>query len=205
MLMLLLAQAAQPAMSAVDAERAFASAAQRDGQWTAFRRYAADDALMFTPQPVNAQQFLKPLKDPPHSVEWWPARSVTSCDGRMAVNTGPWRRADGSNGYFTTVWMQQDDGSWKWIYDAGDDLTKPMPRPAEPEQIRASCDGDPPSATAIRSDEGSKAGAGRSPDGTLVYRWTVDRAGARSFTASAWNGADWDVPIRDQVKAAHPQ
>ena len=42
--------------------------AQRIGQWTAFRKYADDDAVMFTPQAVWAHEFLKDSKDPPKSV-----------------------------------------------------------------------------------------------------------------------------------------
>ena len=63
--------------------------AQRIGQWSAFRKYADETAVMFTPQAVWAHDFLKDRKDPPKSVEWWPDRSFVSCDGRTAVNTGP--------------------------------------------------------------------------------------------------------------------
>ena len=64
--------------------------AQRIGQWTAFRKYADRDAVMFTPQAVWARDFLKGRKDPPKAVRWWPATSFVSCDGHTAVNTGPW-------------------------------------------------------------------------------------------------------------------
>ena len=82
--------AATPRMTAVDAELAFARDATRIGQWTAFRKWADNDAVMFTPQAVWAQTFLKPLKDPPKAIAWRPAHSFVSCDGRIAVNTGPW-------------------------------------------------------------------------------------------------------------------
>ena len=72
---LLLAAAAPQAapQTAVDAERAFAAHAQKVGQWTAFRDYAEPTAVMFDPQAVGAHDFLKGRKDPPRSVEWWPA------------------------------------------------------------------------------------------------------------------------------------
>jgi hypothetical protein len=50
---LLLAAAAAP-LTAVEAERAFAADAQKQGQWTAFRKWAAPDAVMWTPQAVWA-------------------------------------------------------------------------------------------------------------------------------------------------------
>ena len=56
--------------SAIDAEYAFARDAQRIGQWTAFRKYADRDAVMFTPQAVWVQTFLKDRKDPPKTVRW---------------------------------------------------------------------------------------------------------------------------------------
>lgn len=119
---------AGPAQSAVDAERAFAADAHKLGQWTAFRKWAADDALIFVPQPVNAQKWLKDRKDPPVAVFWWPGRSYVSCDGSHAVNTGPWVREWGKSvGYFTTVWQRQSDGGWKWTYDAGDALGSQRP------------------------------------------------------------------------------
>ena len=61
----------------------------------AFRKYADRDAVMFTPQAVWARDFLKGRKDPPKAVRWWPAHSFVSCDGRTAVNTGPWFEPDG--------------------------------------------------------------------------------------------------------------
>ena len=78
---LLLAQAG----TAVEAERDFNRLAQTEGQWTAFRRYATGDAVMFVPKPGNAQAFLKARKDPPIAVQWWPAESYVSCDGSVAV------------------------------------------------------------------------------------------------------------------------
>ena len=54
----LLLAAAEPAMTAVDAERAFVADAQKLGQWTAFRKWSAPDAIMFVPRQVNAHVFL---------------------------------------------------------------------------------------------------------------------------------------------------
>ena len=88
--MILAALLLTQAGTAIEAERDFNRTAQTQGQWTAFRRYAADNAVMFVPRPENAQKFLKDRKDPPIAVQWWPAESYVSCDGTVAVNTGPW-------------------------------------------------------------------------------------------------------------------
>ena len=125
----------------VDAERAFAAMAQRDGQWTAFRAYAAPDAVMFVPGKANAQDWLKGRADPQQSVKWWPGRVVVSCDNTLALSTGAWRRPDGSTGVFTTIWRRDGDG-WHWILDHGHDTPKPVATP-EPAAIvlQASCKG----------------------------------------------------------------
>jgi len=190
---LLLAQAG----TAIEAEREFNRTAQMQGQWTAFRRYAAEDAVMFVPKPQNAQKFLKDRKDPPLSVQWWPAESYVSCDGIAAVNTGPWAAPRGS-GFFTTVWIRQDDGGWKWIYDGGDALKTPRALPEQPKVRHASCRKAPPVVPdALPPD----TGLGASPDGSLRWNWAVAPDGSRSFTASIWTGERFEDVVTDRVAA----
>ncbi|HWU71928.1 MAG TPA: hypothetical protein VN137_00485, partial [Sphingomonas sp.] len=125
MIALLLMAAASSAAprSAADAERAFARDAQIDGQWTAFRRWADEDAVMFLPQPIKAQAWLKDRKDPSNSVMWWAADSFVSCDGAHAANTGPWIRGWAkTDGYFSTIWARRPSGEWRWLVDRGDAL-----------------------------------------------------------------------------------
>lgn len=199
LLMLLAAQA-----SAIDAERAFAADAKRLGQWTAFRKWAADDAVMFWPQPVKAQEQLKDLKDPPKPVEWQPARSFVSCDGTMAANTGPWRRPDGAIGYFSTIWVKQPGGGWKWTVDGGDEVKTPkFDWNAKPKVRQAACGGRPATAPVeFFTDFANSNGA--SKDGTLAWQWTVMKDGARHFRAALWNGREWDWVIDDRIAAPKP-
>ncbi len=72
--------------------------AQRIGQWTAFRKWADRDAVMFTPQAVWARDF---LKDTQGSAEGrsagGPRDSFVSCDGRTAVNTRSLDHGDGES------------------------------------------------------------------------------------------------------------
>jgi hypothetical protein len=202
---------AAAAITAVDAERAFAADARKIGQWTAFRKYADETAVMFTPQAVWAQEFLGPLKDPPKAITWGPSDSWLSCDGRTAINRGPWTSASGtSHGYFTTVWMRQGK-AWKWGYDGGDDLAQPMVLPKKPRVERASCAGrdrilkeyrEEVTPTArLAGKPPADAGQGRSSDGTLIYNWKVAASGERRFEAKLWNGHDYRT-ILDQHIAA---
>lgn len=190
--------AAQDPETAIDAERAFNRSAQTEGQWTAFRKFAAPDATMFVPQPVNAQEWLKDRKDPAKSVEWWPTANYVSCSGKVAVNTGGWVRADGSVGYFSTLWIQQDDGSWKWELDSGDALAAARPRPAQPTVVRASCGGKPEIDMGGCLSDDVSMGCYAASDQSLQARWTRT-SGQRTFSVAIWNGHGWQEVLNDMA------
>jgi hypothetical protein len=183
--------------SAVDAEYAFARDAQRIGQWTAFRKYADRDAVMFTPQAVWARDFLQDRKDPPKALSWRPTDSFLSCDGHTAVNTGPWFKPTGApGGYFTTVW-QRTARDWRWVYDGGGPL-KAAPAPAgKPRVHRAACGTKAPGAPVfppppLNSKQARTTpednGRGQSADKTLGWDWKVDKKGSRKFRVYLWDG-----------------
>ncbi|MEO5973475.1 MAG: hypothetical protein ABIP91_08975 [Sphingomicrobium sp.] len=206
MIIAMLLAAAAP--SAVDAERAFARDAQTSGQWTAFRKTADPDAVMFTPQAVWAHEFLKNRKDPPVPVRWWPARSFVSCDGRTAVNTGPWVRDGGKRvGYFTTVWLKENN-QWRWSYDTGDELKTPLQRPRRAAVRKASCRGKPGPApllappTSARKQGGGAPddyGRGQSADATLGWDWKVGPKGAHHFRTYLWNGRRHELVLEQKT------
>jgi hypothetical protein len=206
MLELLIAAAS---LTAVDAERAFARDARRIGQWSAFRKYADDTAVMFTPQAIWAHEFLAGRKDPPKSIVWGPSHSWTSCDGRTAITRGPWATAAGKwSGYFTTVWVREQAG-WQWTYDAGDELTAPTPLPKKAQVQRASCAGrekipgeyreEVKPTARIAGKPPADAGQGRSADGTLIYVWKVASSGERHFQAKLWNGRNYRTVVDQKV------
>src|SRR4051794_6763753 len=200
---------AASAPTAVEAERAFAADAQRIGQWTAFRKYADQDAVMFTPQAVWARDFLRDLKDPPKSVRWWPLHSFVSCDGRTAVNSGPWTRTDKGHGYFTTVW-QRSGTKWRWVYDGGDRQQGTAPTPAKPQVHRASCAGKAPGAPVIppppltpkqARTTPEDNGRGQSADKTLGWDWKVEKNGARRFRVYEWAGGHYAQVLVNDIAA----
>jgi hypothetical protein len=202
MIFALLLAAAAP-QTAIDAERAFAADSQKLGQWTAFRKYAAGEAIMFLPGPGNAQAWLKDKKNPPVSVFWWPGRSYVSCDGTIAVNTGPWVREWGKSvGYFTTVCQRQPTGSWKWLLDHGDALKAARAEGGDIKAERAACPKAPlPPRFLDAVPRTVKYGFGSSTDGTLKWEWTVLPDRRRIFRASLWDGRQFKVVIEDKVAA----
>jgi hypothetical protein len=195
--------------AAVDAELAFARDAQRIGQWTAFRRYADHDAVMFTPQAVWVQTFLKEKPDPPKAIAWRPAHSFVSCDGRTAVNTGPWFRLDGKpGGYFTTVW-QRTGRQWRWEYDGGGPVEGSLPATTSRARThRASCGARAPGAPIIPPPPLSPKqarttpednGRGQSADKTLGWDWKVDKNGGRNFRVFLWSGSRYVQVLHNRV------
>jgi hypothetical protein len=200
--------AAAPVPTAVDAEHAFARDAQRIGQWSAFRKWAGRDAVMFTPQAVWARDFLKGRKDPPKAIGWRPADSFVSCDGRTAVNTGPWFKTGGERGgYFTTVW-QREKGEWRWAYDGGGPLKGSATAPAKARVHRAACTAKAPGAPiaappALTSKEARTTpqdnGRGQSADKTLGWQWKVDAKGERIFRVFLWNGRRYARVVDNNV------
>lgn len=164
----------------VQAELAFARLAQEEGQWTAFRETATDDAIMFTPDLVNAQQWLKGKADPPQAVTWQPHHIYMSCDGSIAVSTGAWQNAKGDSGRFTTIWQQQDFGQrrpnkkteWKWVFDDGNALDSPLAEPDYVETDVASCKAKIPSAS-VQTGLTGRSMTAASPDRSLVWHAAV--------------------------------
>lgn len=180
----------------VAAELAFAREAQEKGQWAAFRDYAADDAVMFVPQQVQAKGWLKGRAEPAVAVKWQPYVVWMSCDGSLAVTKGAWQRPTGV-GYFTTVWRRQKNGDYKWVLDQGDELAQPLP---EPEMIAgevADC------SKAAPPDIPAEAGrtVGWSDDKTLQWIVEVKPDNSRSFKVHRWTGSGYEEALRSDVAA----
>jgi hypothetical protein len=205
--------AVAPVATAVDAERAFAADAQRLGQWTAFRKWADPDAVVFTPQAAWAREAL-PNTNPPRAVRWWPAQSFVSCDGRTAVNSGPAFRPNGKHyGTFTTVW-QREKGQWRWVYDNGSPPQgNPPLKPRRPQVVRADCRAKAPGPPVIPPPalSASKArttpednGRGQSADKTLGWDWKVEKDGDHRFRVFLWNGVRYAQVLFNKVPAPPP-
>ena len=161
-------------------EIAFARAAREDGQWTAFRKFADDEAVMFVPQPVMAKDWLKGQQDPAQPVQWEPYQVWMSCDGTLGVTKGAWHRPDGSVGYFTTIWKQQKKGEYRWVLDQGDALSEPLVKPDWLSASVADCpqrgSGPPPHSgneDREKRREAGMTGYGQADDGTLRWSYKV--------------------------------
>jgi ketosteroid isomerase-like protein len=119
-----LAQAAHPprVSEVVEAERAFAQAAQTEGVNAAFLRYSAPDGLVFQPEPTNAKAALAANPIPPIKLQWWPVYAGIAASGDLGFTSGPYLAGQGErqgHGWYFTIWRRQPDGSWRWVLDHG--------------------------------------------------------------------------------------
>lgn len=209
--------AAQPSL-VVAREIAFARAARENGQWTAFRAFAADDAVIHGRNgPVSAKPLLATLSDPEKPVQWSPRTVMMSCDGKMAVSAGRFRDPEGLVGNFVTVWERDGfEGDYEWSYDVAG-LDDPQPAPVEQEEgaivvtaydavqgLVADC---PPAGTTIDAPtplvwEGALAsGESRSPDGTLVWQWGQFDNGLKRVQARFWKDGAWQKIVDRRLES----
>jgi hypothetical protein len=121
------AKPADPA-PVVAAERAFAARAGVIGIAPSFLEYMADDALVFSPDPLLAKAVYsvrpppKLPKDGGPLLNWWPNYAGVARSGDLAFTTGPATVNGGKPGiFYFTVWSRQKDGGWKWVFDGGVD------------------------------------------------------------------------------------
>jgi len=186
----------------IAAEVAFNRMAQEKGQWTAFREFAAKDATMFVPAPINAQEWLKGRPDPAQSLQWQPHRVWSSCDGEYAITWGAWQNA-GKQGWFSTVWRRDDKGALKWVLDQGGDTDAGLPSPEMIEGKVASCVNlaaiepalvpVPPPGTQVLLSE--------SRDKTLRWVTRIESDASRFYALEFWNGKTFERPVATPVPA----
>lgn len=212
--------AAQPS-TVVAAEIAFARAAREQGQWTAFRQFAAPGALIHAPSgPVPLDTFLAGQSDPAEAVQWEPRAVAISCDGALAVSQGRYRDPQGMVGNFVTVWERQSGGEYRYVFDAGGpDVPQPPPRkPVEDGDIVvtsidavlglvASCPrgGAVPPPPAMPIGEDGRADARLSRDGTLRWRWEHRDDGTRYAEVEYFYEGRWTLAFEQSLTPAGGQ
>lgn len=202
---------AQPT-KVVAREIEFARAARETGQWTAFSAFAAPGAKLHGANGIiEAGPWLSGRADPPVAVEWEPRSVWMSCDGKLAVSVGRFRDPAGLVGNFHTVWKQQDDREYLWVYDGGaPDNPQPPPRETfeDGDIVVTSIDavaadvahcpkrGDEmPTAPAVSLTDEYESGGGISPDGTLQWRWEHYPDGKRKILVNILKRDGWQVAL----------
>jgi hypothetical protein len=178
----MLRPAANPS-AVISTELAFARAAREKGTWTAFRAYAAKDAIWPGPQWESVQAALKGQADPQQAIVWEPDMVWSSCDGSYALSTGPATHPGGRKSRFATIWQRQDNGEYRWVLDQGFDIDDSY---AAPEMIAAKV-ADCPKDRAQRAASAQRGTAwqsGTSDDRSLVWKTELHADCSRTLTVS---------------------
>ncbi|MXO91686.1 hypothetical protein GRI41_12685 [Altererythrobacter aquaemixtae] len=209
----------------VATELAFARAAREDGQWTAFRAFAAPGAVIHARSGVvDAGAYLSGLADPAEAVQWAPRAVWMSCDSLIAVSQGRFRDPEGKVGTYTTAWKRQSDGDYRWTYDVAVlDDPQPPPRPelgpASEDEIVVSAlssikglvsdcprEAEPvPQPPEFAVAPGVSHAMATSPDRTLRWRWEHKAGGDRRFILEYLTSGKWVTAIDQSLGMASPE
>lgn len=116
-----------PAEPVAQAELAFARTSRETNTVNAFVMYLAADAIMFRQgEPVDGLSLWNERKPDSTLLNWWPVIADAAAAGDLGYTTGPYqyfdKRTDKSpvaNGYYSTIWQKQKDGTWKIKVDLG--------------------------------------------------------------------------------------
>jgi ketosteroid isomerase-like protein len=106
-------------------EDAFSRTAAEKGVRGAFLEFIADDGVLFRPRPLPGKTFLQASPSSPGLLQWGATFADASASGDMGYDLGPWetRRAAGDSvrgtGTFSTVWIRQPDGAFRFMFDVG--------------------------------------------------------------------------------------
>lgn len=213
---------AQPS-KIVAREIEFARAAREQGQWTAFRAFAAPGAVIHgLDGPIVAEPWLAAQRNPDVAVQWAPRAVWISCNGALAVSTGRFRDPQGLVGNFITVWERQRNGDYLWTYDVGSP-DNPQPPPKE-DDVQ---DGDivvtaidavagniadchkrgeaAPAPPAFSIADDFTHGGKVSDDGTLRWRWEHRGSGERRFVVDYFYLGKWQTGLDQDMPAGTVQ
>ena len=106
------------------AEQAFAKTVAQIGVPMGFRKFAAPGAVMFLPDPMPAEPFLKTASSS-GELSWRPQYIGVAASDDLAFSLGPSvykvaGKADG--GFYLTIWRRGPDGAWMFVLDHGVDM-----------------------------------------------------------------------------------
>lgn len=180
----------------IAADIGLARLVQEKGQMAAFRELAHEEAVVFTPGPRPARDWLRAQAEPAERMRWQPHGVVISCDGNIGVTRGSWQ-VGSQQGHYATLWQRDEKGRLHWRVD---ERVATGSAPEAPEYIstrQASCSPKAPSDAARGAD-------GSALDHSLS--WTIGRNenGAGHLAVSLWDGKNI-VPLTMGPTGAAPE
>ena len=122
----------------MNADRAFSKLSVEKGTYTAFSTYMVDDAIHYVDKnhPLKGREQILKMFNPKSksTLEWEPFKSEIAASGDLGYSLGNWVHTSKDStgkevknyGCYCSIWKKQEDGSWKYVYDAGISTPKPL-------------------------------------------------------------------------------
>ena len=120
----------------LEADRNFSAMSEREGSVRAFLEYMAEEGKVLPRQaPPEGRDLFSRLigtddEDTSTVLTWEPLHADIAASGDLGYTWGRYTQAavgengvpKRSQGYYVTVWKKQADGSWKFVFDTGNQL-----------------------------------------------------------------------------------
>jgi ketosteroid isomerase-like protein len=111
-------------------DRDFSALSVKEGMFRAFLSFIAEDGVIlrdgaFPSVGKNAlEEYYSGKSDSSFVLSWEPSYEKISAGGEMGYTYGVWTNClkstnQVSRGTYVTIWIRQDDGSWKFVLDSG--------------------------------------------------------------------------------------
>jgi hypothetical protein len=174
----------------VATEIAMGHMAREEGMYKATAYFAAEDAVMFVPDPVLAQEWLKDRSDPEYPISWKTHQVWSSCNGSHAVTYGGWEDTSGAVGDSVMVWERQQEGEYRWILDYGNVRETALEAPEMVRTAVADCSETPTPVVMSGANDLTDRRKGASQDYSLYWQVDTHADGRRDVDVYLWrNGA----------------
>lgn len=112
--------------SLLNAEKDFSAAAAKNGTKATFLKYAAEDGLVFKPNPANAKTYYGAAPDV-KNLTWSADFARVARSGDLGFTSGNYTLNDNpkSYGHYLTVWRARDN-KWEFILNLGAETNRPL-------------------------------------------------------------------------------
>jgi ketosteroid isomerase-like protein len=117
-------------LSLIEADKNFSTLSEKEGMQKAFLRYIDDDGVLLrdNSMPIIGIEKLSELynnkSDTGFILTWEPLFADISSSLEIGYTYGIWTyKADSiiEKGTYVTIWKKNDDGTWKFVLDTGND------------------------------------------------------------------------------------
>jgi ketosteroid isomerase-like protein len=115
----------------MDADKAFSKLSAEKGMKTAFMEYIDSNGVLLRPNQLpiigaNAIDYLSQQDDKEYTLIWEPQGGTIAQSGELGYTYGVYKMKPKSVdttlfGTYVSIWKKQDDGSWRFVLDSGNE------------------------------------------------------------------------------------